>query len=135
MNKAVKASSLLTAKATGVLPKLERIDLVFSYTNFLRRLFRSTRETIYRHKLKSIVVILGLYGAHKTFGVYKSLKSALNPLSDLQQLDNDDQAAPAHQPSQEANQLKAYLERDAMHLLQVKVFQSSQRNVLDNLPK
>ena len=31
--------------------------------------------------------------------------------------------------------LKSYLKEDAMHLLQVRIFQSSQRNVLENLPK
>ena len=31
--------------------------------------------------------------------------------------------------------LRAYLKQDAMNLFQIKIFQSSQRNVLENLPK
>ena len=30
--------------------------------------------------------MLGLVGAHKTFGLYKSLRSALNPLADFDKI-------------------------------------------------
>ena len=86
----------------GVLPKLEQIDLVFSYTSFLRKLVRWGRTKVYQHKIKSIVVILGLYAAYKTFGVYKSLKSILNPMADLPQIEDEHGAAEASSsPSQE----------------------------------
>ncbi len=70
-------------------PKLTKVDLVFSYRNFVRKMFNKFGQTIYTHKIKSIVVILGLFAAHKTFGFYKSIRNALNPLSDLQQLGED----------------------------------------------
>ena len=64
-------------------PTMSRVDLVFSYRSALRKLITKCHETAYRHKIKSIVVILGMVAAHKTFGLYKSIKSALNPLADL----------------------------------------------------
>lgn len=74
-----------------MLPELTRIDLVFNYANFLRKVFRTSRDTVIRHKIKAIVVLLGFYAAHKTFGVYKSFKNALNPLAGLQELAVDDE--------------------------------------------
>ena len=38
------------------------------------------------HKVKTAVVVTGLYAAHKSFGLYKSIKSAMNPLSEVQSL-------------------------------------------------
>ena len=64
-------------------PKMHRVDIVFSYRNFLRQLLLSSGQTIYRHKIKSIVCIMGIFAAHKTFGLYKSIMGALNPLSEL----------------------------------------------------
>lgn len=124
--------------AAGVLPSLNRIDLVFNYTNFLLKLFRTCRDTIIRHKIKTIVVLLGFYAAHKTFGVYKSLKNALNPLAGLQELGVDEDQTEPSAPAQvnlEQEKVKAYLKSDPLHLLQLKIFQSSQKNVLENLPK
>ena len=78
MDKGRQIQAMATLK-----PKLTRVDLVFSYRNFLRKLIRTCGQTVYTHKVKSIVVILGLVAAHKTFGFYKSVRNALNPLSDL----------------------------------------------------
>ena len=64
-------------------PKMTRVDIVFSYRNFLWSMFQASTSTIYRHKVKSIVCLLGIVAAHKTFGLYKSIKSALNPLGEL----------------------------------------------------
>ena len=64
-------------------PKMTRVDIVFSYRNFLWSTFQAGTSTIYRHKVKSIVCLLGIAAAHKTFGLYKSIKSALNPLGEL----------------------------------------------------
>ena len=85
---------------------------------------------MYRHKVKSLVVIFGLYGAHKTFGFYKSVKSALNPFADIQQqmtdhaaLENNNSQDDAmnsgkNEPNEKGLQLlKAYIRSDPMHLL------------------
>ena len=73
-------------------PTMTRVDLVFSYRSALIKLLKYCHATAYRHKIKSIVVILGMVAAHKTFGLYKSIKSALNPLADLQELaDNNEE--------------------------------------------
>lgn len=94
-----------------------------------------------RHKIKTIVILAGFYAAHKTFGVYKSFKNALNPLASLQELgagDDEDKKEEADGTSNAAMmqaQVKAYLKGDPLHLLQLKIFQSSQRNLLENLPK
>ena len=145
-------------------PKMTRVDIVFSYRNFLWSTFQAGTSTIYRHKVKSITCLLGIVAAHKTLGLYKSIKSALNPLGELAAgMDGEDaevisdsnnqgdgaegdagmdplrQAFKKKSESREDKQaeqlLRNYLKQDAMHLFQVKIFQSSQRNVLENLPK
>ena len=66
---------------TNLRPTLTRHDLVFSYRNFLRKIIRMCGKTIYQHKVKSLVVIIGLYAAHKTFGLYKSIRDMFNPMA------------------------------------------------------
>ena len=68
---------------------MTRVDIVFSYRNFLLKLLKTSGSTIYRHKLKSIVCIVCVIAAHKTFGLYKSIKSALNPLGELAEQANE----------------------------------------------
>lgn len=129
-------------------PTISQVDLVFSYRNFAKKMIRACGQTMYRHKMKSLIVILGLYGAHKTFGFYKSVKSALNPFADIQQqmtdhaaVDNDNAQNSTNKmknndPNEKGLQLlKTYIRSDPMHLLQVKILQSSLRNVLENLPQ
>ena len=66
---------------TNLRPKLTRYDLVFSYRNFMRRVIRYCGSAIYRHKIKSIVVLIGIYAAHKTFGLYKWARELMNPMA------------------------------------------------------
>ena len=66
-----------------------KVDLVFSYRNFFKNILRGLGSTVYKHKIKSIVVILGIYSAYRTFGLYKSVKSALNPFSDVQAITDE----------------------------------------------
>ena len=113
-------------QAHGVLPKMTRVDLVFNYGNFVRRMLRASRDTVMRHKIKTIVILVGFYVAHKTFGVYKSFKNALNPLAGLQEIGAEEEekkeAAWQSQETQSQAQVKQYLKADGMHLLQLKVF-------------
>ena len=91
------------------------------------------------HKVKTFVVILGLYAAHKSFGLYKSIKSALNPLGDLEELEGEDGADGNNMGSSPESADKAlftsYMRADPLHLMQVKILQLSLKNVHGNLPK
>lgn len=82
-------SKQLKEASRSLKPTLTTVDIVFSKRNFLKKIIKICGSTMYTHKIKTIVVILGLYAAHKSFGLYKSVKSALNPLADLQSFGED----------------------------------------------
>ena len=94
---------------------------------------------MYRHKIKSIVCLLGIVAAHKTFGLYKSFRNAFNPLGELagELGDEDEENGGEEAKDVESNPLlkalksnkndvgdkqaeqllKKYLKSDPMHLL------------------
>lgn len=82
-------SKQLKEASKSLKPTLTRYDIVFSKRNFMKKIIRICGSTMYTHKIKTIVVILGLYTAHKSFGLYKSIKTALNPMADLQTFGDD----------------------------------------------
>jgi len=109
-------------------PSTTKVDIVFSYTSFLKKILAWIGGSARRHKVKTVVVVLGLYAAHRTFGLYKSLRESLNPFAELQQLavDGGDEQENVDNPSLGENdkavaaglaKLKEYLRSDAMHLL------------------
>ena len=67
-------------------PSLTKVDIVFSYRSFVRKLIYYILTTMRRHKLKALVVVGCLVAAHKTLGLYRTFRQTFNPLAELQEL-------------------------------------------------
>ena len=65
---------------------MTKVDIVFSYRSLFKRILAWLITTMKTHKLKTLVVIAGLYAAHRTFGLYRSFQNTFNPLADMQSL-------------------------------------------------
>ena len=59
---------------TTLKPSLTKVDLVFSYRSFVRRLLAYIYATVRNHRIKAAVVVGCFYAAYKTLGLYKMLK-------------------------------------------------------------
>ena len=66
---------------------------MFSFWSLFQRASRYSGSTIWNHKFKSFVVIAGILAAYKIFGMYKAIRMALNPFSDMQIQGGDEEEA------------------------------------------
>ena len=72
------------------------------------------------HKFKTIVILLGLYAAKKTYGIYNTFADTFRQLSGGEKVDADVKSENASEKA-----LSDYLVFNQSHLLQLNIFQKT----------
>jgi hypothetical protein len=70
-----------------------------------------------RHKFKTIVILLGLYAAKKTYGLYNSFTTTMKQLTG-----QDTAPEEVYQKSESEVELANYLGLSSNHMLQLTIF-------------
>ncbi len=94
-----------------------------TYLNFFKSIGWDALSAVRKHKFKSIVLALLLYGTYKTYGLYRSFKEMTSGMSDL--FDSGKPKAENPNLSISEKALLTYLttQNEAYGVLQVRVFQ------------
>ena len=60
--------------ASAVRPQLQKVDLVFNLSGFVKGSASTIGRKAWENKIMTVLLILGLYATHKTYGFYRYIK-------------------------------------------------------------
>jgi len=66
---------------SNLTPTLLKVDNNSGPFNLMRRFVYYLMRTAMNHKFKTVVILLGLYAAKKTYGLYNSFASTIKQLT------------------------------------------------------
>ena len=120
---------MTTSSSSSLLvPTLTKLDNQGPFAA-VRRLILYLLQSAQNHKFKTIVILLGLYAAKKTYGIYSTFTST------IKQITGAETAPEEQKPKSESEvAMAAYIsQKPQQHMLQLTIFQKTQKSIEDNI--
>jgi hypothetical protein len=95
------------------------VDNSNSLLNLLRRFVFYVLSKARAHKVKTIVILLGLYAAKKTYGIYNTLSDSFKSIT------GGDKTEQVRPDNKSELALTTYLSLNQNHFLQIEIFKKT----------